>query len=139
MKNFQPCNSGMLSALTWQMVFITMMSLKILASIFQEQLHVLAVRKKSVSIWMTTSMTHQLPCIYSDREIATMYMRIMLRFFNQLSQIFNKVEYCSIGSGNHSGDYGWLCDIALSQQLSQIGVSAYVSNNEIDNIWYACE
>ena len=83
---------------------------------------------------MTTSMTHQLPCIYSDREIATMYMRIMLRFFNQLSQIFNKVEYCSIGSGNHSGDYGWLCDIALSQQLSNIGVSAYVSNNEIDNI-----
>lgn len=83
---------------------------------------------------MTTSMSHELPCVNTDREIATMYMRVMLRFFNQLTQIFDNVQYNSIGSGNHSGDFGWMCDIALSYQLQSIGVNTYVSNNEIDNV-----
>lgn len=84
---------------------------------------------------MTTSMSHQLPCILSDREIASMYLRIMMRFFNQLSNINKNVEYYSIGSGNHSGSTGWLCDIALSQQLqNELKINCHVSNNEIDNI-----
>lgn len=83
---------------------------------------------------MTTSMSHQLPCVNTDREIATMYIRVMKRFFDQLSQCFGDIQYCSIGSGNHSGDYGWLCDIALSQQLKELDIDCYVSNNEIDAI-----
>ena len=83
---------------------------------------------------MTTSMTHQLPCVMTDKEIAQLYIRIMMRFFNNLTQVFNDVEYYSIGSGNHSGDYGWLCDIALSSNLKELGINCYVSNNEIDNI-----
>lgn len=83
---------------------------------------------------MTTSMSHQLPCVNTDREIATMYIRVMKRFFEQLSRHFDNIQYCSIGSGNHSGDYGWLCDIALSQQLQEFGINCYVSNNEIDAI-----
>lgn len=50
---------------------------------------------------MTTSMTHQLPCVMTDKEIAQMYIRVMMRFFNSLTQVFNSVEYYSIGSGNH--------------------------------------
>lgn len=82
---------------------------------------------------MTSSMTHQLPCIYTDKEIAQMYLRIMLRFMNQVKQIFSKVEYISIGSGNHSSTWGWLLDITLSQHLNGLGINTYVSNNEIDS------
>ena len=83
---------------------------------------------------MTTSMTHQLPCIKTDREIAQMYLRIMLRFMDGLKTIFKDVEYRSIGSGNHSGSWGWLLDITLSKQLEDLNIKSYVSNHEIDNV-----
>lgn len=84
---------------------------------------------------MTSSMTHQLPCVLTDKQIAQMYLRIMMRFFNQLHFIFKNVEYYSIGSGNHSGSWGWLLDITLSQQLSkEFNINTYVSNKEIDSV-----
>lgn len=82
---------------------------------------------------MTSSMTHQLPCVNTDREIAQMYLRVMMRFVNQVKQLINKVTYISIGSGNHSSTWGWLLDITLSQQLKSINVESYVSSNEIDS------
>lgn len=82
---------------------------------------------------MTSSMTHQLPCINTDKEIAQMYLRVMMRFIDQINRIFDNVEYYSIGSGNHSSTWGWLLDITLSQQLQNIGINSYVSNNEIDS------
>lgn len=83
---------------------------------------------------MTTSMSHQLPCINTDREIAQMYLRVMMRFMSAVKSLFKEVEYVSIGSGNHSGSWGWLLDITLSQQLQTININSYVSNNEIDSI-----
>ena len=82
---------------------------------------------------MTTSMTHQLPCILSDKQIAQMYLRVMIRFIDAIKSIFKNVQYISIGSGNHSGSWGWLLDITLSQHLQNIGINSYVSNNEIDS------
>src|SRR5574344_1643463 len=38
---------------------------------------------------MTSSMTHQLPCVNTDREIAQMYLRVMMRFVNQVKQLIN--------------------------------------------------
>lgn len=82
---------------------------------------------------MTSSMSHQLPCIMTDKEIAQLYLKVMMRFFNQLNQIFSDISYYSIGSGNHSSTWGWLLDITLSQQLKQeFDIDCYVSNNEID-------
>lgn len=83
---------------------------------------------------MTSSMSHQLPCIHTDKQIAQMYLRVMMRFMDSLKNIFKNVEYYSIGSGNHSSDWGWLLDITLSQQLSNINITSYVSNNEIDSV-----
>lgn len=84
---------------------------------------------------MTSSMTHQLPCVLTDKQIAQMYLRVMVRFFNGLTSIFKNVEYVSIGSGNHSSTWGWLLDITLSQQLQkEFNINCYVSNNEIDSI-----
>lgn len=82
---------------------------------------------------MTTSMTHQLPCVNTDREIAQMYLRVMMRFMDGIKSIFKNVEYYSIGSGNHSGSWGWLLDITLSQQLQTIKINSYVSDHEIDS------
>lgn len=83
---------------------------------------------------MTSSMTHQLPCVNTDKEIAQMYLRIMNRFIEGLTQVFEKVTYISIGSGNHSSTWGWILDITLGKQLESLGVNTYVSNNEIDCI-----
>lgn len=83
---------------------------------------------------MTSSMSHILPCVMSDKEIAQMYLRVMMRFFNKLYALFEDVSYYSIGSGNHSSTWGWLLDITLSQQLNkEFQCDCYVSNNEIDN------
>lgn len=82
---------------------------------------------------MTTSMTHQLPTVLTDKQIAQMYLRVMIRFIEGLSQVFKNIKYISIGSGNHSGSWGWLLDITLSQHIAQYNVDSYVSNNEIDS------
>ncbi len=82
---------------------------------------------------MTSSMTHQLPCILTDKQIAQMYLRVMTRFMDAVKTLFKDVQYISIGSGNHSGSWGWLLDITLSQHLQNIGINSYVSNNEIDS------
>ena len=50
---------------------------------------------------MTTSMTHQLPTVLTDKQIAQMYLRVMIRFIEGLSQVFKNIKYISIGSGNH--------------------------------------
>lgn len=81
---------------------------------------------------LTTSMTHQLPCIQTDRQIATTYLKVMLRFFSQINSMFDKVHYYSIGSGNHSGAAGWLSDLVLVSHLQDMNVECYVSNNEIN-------
>ncbi len=81
---------------------------------------------------MTTSMTHELPCVYTDREIGNMYLRIMMRFFNSIKN--RNVEYISIGSGNHSGSVGYLLDVALAYQLkSEFKINGYVSDKEINS------
>jgi hypothetical protein len=86
---------------------------------------------------MTTSMSHQLPCVKTDREIAEMYLSVMKRFFYQLKQIVPNVQYNSIGSGNHSGDTGWLCDMVLVRDLTnELGIKCYLSNKEIDAFNY---
>lgn len=82
---------------------------------------------------MTSSMTHQLPCVLTDKQIAQMYLRVMIRFIDAVKTLFKNVQYVSIGSGNHSGSWGWLLDITLSQHLQNIGINSYVSNNEIDS------
>lgn len=82
---------------------------------------------------LTSSMTHQLPCVLTDKQIAKMYLKIMLRFIEAVKALFNDVKYISIGSGNHSSTWGWLLDITLSKHLEQINISSYVSNNEIDS------
>lgn len=84
---------------------------------------------------MTTSMKHLLPVVISDKEIANMYLRVMMRFFSRLVNICDRISYYSIGTGNHSGNIQWLCDVALSQQLqNELSIECYVSNNEIDNV-----
>lgn len=83
---------------------------------------------------LTTSMSHQLPCTQTDRQIAATYLKVMLRFFDQLSQLFKEVSYYSIGCGNHSGAAGWLNDLILVSHLQNQGIYCYVSNNEIDYI-----
>lgn len=81
---------------------------------------------------LTTSMTHSLPCVQTDRQIATTYLSVMLRLFSQLKALFDDVYYYSIGTGNHSGAAGWLCDIALVSHLQNMNIQCYVSNNEIN-------
>lgn len=82
---------------------------------------------------MTTSMSHVLPCVLTDKQIAQMYLRVMMRFMNGVKSIFKDTHYYSIGSGNHSGSWGWLLDVTLSQQLQTLEIKTYVSNNEIDS------
>lgn len=83
---------------------------------------------------MTTSMTHELPCVLTDKEIAKMYISVMMRFFGRLSKYFDNITYCSIGSGNHSGDAGWLCDHILSYNLKDLGIDSHISEKEIDSV-----
>lgn len=82
---------------------------------------------------MTTSQTHTLPCVLTDKEIAMMYLRIMKRFFTKLKNYITDVSYYSIGDGNHSGTVGWLNDLILSQHLKELNIESYVSNNAIDS------
>jgi hypothetical protein len=81
---------------------------------------------------LTTSMTHALPGIMTDKEIAMMYLRVMTRFFTQLKKYISNVAYYSIGDGNHSGAAGWLNDLVLCQHLKEYNIDTYVSNNAID-------
>lgn len=81
---------------------------------------------------MTTSMTHTLPCVMTDKEISKMYISIMMRFFGRLSSLFDDVSYYSIGSGNHSGHVGWLCDVVLAHNLEDLGIDCHICDNEID-------
>lgn len=83
---------------------------------------------------MTTSMTHELPCVISDKEMAMMYLRVMKRFFTNLTNTYDSVQYYSIGDGNHSGTVGWLNDLILSQHLKELNIESYVSNNSIDSL-----
>ena len=83
----------------------------------------------------TTRGGHLLPNNMTDKEMSHLYLDCMDFFFTNLK---NNVEaknyyYYSIGESNHSGDFGWALNLALSYKLQHNGWNTYVSNYPIDD------
>lgn len=84
----------------------------------------------------STTRGTNIPTIYTDKEMSKMYIRIMTRFFNNLvnTHLDSKICYYSVGESNHSGDWGWINDIALSYKIKDLfGISSYISDKPIDH------
>ena len=83
----------------------------------------------------TTRGGHQLPTTLSNKEQSSMYIEVMLNFFNNLKNISvpTKIKYYCIGESNHDGDWGWINNMLLSQKLINLGIESYVSNDPIDS------
>ena len=83
----------------------------------------------------TTRGGHILPNNMTDKEMSHLYLDCMNYFFGN---IYEKVHaaryyYYSIGESNHSGDFGWALNLALSYRLQEKGWNTYVSDYPIDN------
>ena len=83
----------------------------------------------------TTRGGHILPNNMTDKEMSHLYLDCMEYFFNSLydSTDADSYYYFSIGESNHSGDFGWALNLALSYKLQKIGWNTYVSDYPIDN------
>lgn len=83
----------------------------------------------------TTRGGHLLPNNMTDKEMSHLYFDCMEYFFSTLkcTTKSQKYYYYSIGESNHSGDFGWALNLALSYKLQQQGWETYVSNYPIDD------
>ena len=83
----------------------------------------------------TTRGGHLLPNNMSDKEMSHLYLDCMEYFFKNLRSETSASSYCyySIGESNHSGDFGWALNLALSYKLQQSGWNTYVSDYPIDD------
>lgn len=83
----------------------------------------------------TTRGGHLLPNNMTDKEMSHLYLDCMHYFFNSLvkENIANNYYYYSIGESNHSGDFGWALNLALSYKLQEKGWNTYVSDYPIDD------
>ena len=83
----------------------------------------------------TTRGGHLLPNNMTDKEMSHLYLDCMGYFFETLNNITkaSKYYYYSIGESNHSGNFGWALNLALSYKLKQQGWETYVSNYPIDD------
>lgn len=83
----------------------------------------------------TTRGGHLLPNNMTDKEMSHLYLDCMNYFFNNLKQRTSAARhyYYSIGESNHSGDFGWALNLALSYRLQEKGWNTYVSDLPIDD------
>jgi len=83
----------------------------------------------------TTRGGHLLPNNMTDKEMSHLYLDCMNYFFTGLRQnvLSAREYYYSIGESNHSGDFGWALNLALSYKLQEKGWKTYVSDYPIDN------
>lgn len=83
----------------------------------------------------TTRGGHLLPNNMTDKEMSHLYLDCMEYFFKNIKDlnIAEKYYYYSIGESNHSGDFGWALNLALSYKLQQNGWNTYVSDYPIDD------
>ena len=83
----------------------------------------------------TTRGGHLLPNNMSDKEMSHLYLDCMEYFFKNLRSetSASSYYYYSIGESNHSGDFGWALNLALSYKLQQSGWNTYVSDYPIDD------
>lgn len=83
----------------------------------------------------TTRGGHLLPNNMTDKEMSHLYLDCMEYFFDQLQAVVdaNEFYYYSIGESNHSGDFGWALNLAMSYKLQQNGWKTYISDYPIDD------
>lgn len=83
----------------------------------------------------TTRGGHLLPNNMSDKEMSHLYLDCMDYFFKNLRTEVTAKNYLyySVGESNHSGDFGWALNLALSYKLQQQGWKTYVSDYPIDD------
>ena len=83
----------------------------------------------------TTRGGHLLPNNMTDKEMSHLYLDCMEYFFGNLKKLTScsKYYYYSIGESNHSGDFGWALNLALSYKLQQNGWKTFVSDYPIDD------
>ena len=83
----------------------------------------------------TTRGGHLLPNNMTDKEMSHLYLDCMEYFFNNLKNLVssNSYFYFSVGESNHSGNFGWALNLALSYKLQQNGWKTYVSDYPIDD------
>ena len=83
----------------------------------------------------TTRGGHLLPNNMTDKEMSHLYLDCMEYFFNNIKNLINSTSYVyfSVGESNHSGNFGWALNLALSYKLQQAGWKTYVSDYPIDD------
>jgi len=83
----------------------------------------------------TTRGGHLLPNNMTDKEMSHLYLDCMNYFFENLKTLTkaNDYSYFSIGESNHSGDFGWALNLALSYKLQGKGWNTYISDYPIDD------
>jgi hypothetical protein len=83
----------------------------------------------------TTRGGHLLPNNMTDKEMSHLYLDCMEYFFNNIKDLINATSYVyfSVGESNHSGNFGWALNLALSYKLQQAGWKTYVSDYPIDD------
>ena len=84
----------------------------------------------------TTRGGHLLPNNMTDKEMSHLYLECMEYFFYNIKNLVksNSYLYFSIGESNHSGNFGWALNLALSYRLQQTGWKTYVSDYPIDEL-----
>lgn len=83
----------------------------------------------------TTRGGHLLPNNMTDKEMSHLYLDCMEYFFDQLKTVVDadNYYYYSIGESNHSGDFGWALNLAMSYKLQKNGWNTYISDYPIDD------
>ena len=83
----------------------------------------------------TTRGGHLLPNNMTDKEMSHLYLDCMEYFFKNIKDLVNATNYVyfSVGESNHSGNFGWALNLALSYKLQQSGWKTYVSDYPIDD------
>lgn len=83
----------------------------------------------------TTRGGHLLPNNMTDKEMSHLYLECMQYFFKNLKTFTaaSNYYYYSIGESNHSGDFGWALNLAMSYKLQQDGWKTYISDYPIDD------
>jgi hypothetical protein len=83
----------------------------------------------------TTRGGHLLPNNMTDKEMSHLYLDCMEYFFKNIKDLIKATNYVyfSVGESNHSGNFGWALNLALSYKLQQKGWKTYVSDYPIDD------